>query len=491
MCGRIGWLAACWVLVSADAWGDTALIDAIRNRDQAAIRVLAARAEAVRATAADGTTALHWAARLDDVETVRRLLDAGANPDARNRYGVSPLTLAAINGSEPVVDALLRAGADPNAVLPESGETALMTAARTGKVGPLRMLLAKGAAVDARETTFGENALMWAAIENHAGAVALLAEFGADVNARSSATSFVRRRLGQSELPLGSWTPLMYAARQNSAAAAAALLDAGADVNLTDPNGTTPLVLAIINTHYDLAALLLQRGADPNIADSTGMAALYAAVDMHTLGWAHGRAAPPPPDPGERDSVAIVKLLLEHGANPNAVLAGPKLQRHHTAGDSSLGAGTTPLMRAAKTGDVTMMRVLLERGADPTQRQKDQTTLLMIAAGRGWRGGFDTARDSGTEAEAVAAITLCLEIGLDLDAVNDEGQSALHSSLRRGDSVVAFLIQRGANVNLKDKRGRTPLDLAMSFRDRTEGTLTHPAVVDMLRKAGGAASTRP
>lgn len=483
-------LAACGVLVSADAWGDTALIDAIRNRDHAAIRVLVGRADAVRATAADGTTALHWAARLDDEETVRRLLDAGANPNARNRYGVSPLALAAINGSEPVIDALLRAGADPNVALPESGETVLMAAARTGKVGPLRMLLAKGAAIDARETTFGENALMWAAIENHAEAVKLLAESGADVNARSSGTSFVRRRLGQSELPLGSWTPLMYAARQNAASAAEALLDAGADMNLTDPNGTTALVLAIINTHYDLAAMLLGRGADPNIADTTGMTALYAAVDMHTLGWAHGRAPPPPPELGERDSVAIARLLLKHGANPNAVLDRPKLQRHHTPGDSSLGAGTTPLMRAAKRGDVTMMRLLLEHGADSTLRQKDQTTLLMIAAGRGWRGGFDTARDSGTEAEAIEAIELCLEIGLELDAVNEEGESPLHSALRRGDSVVAFLIQRGANVNLKDKRGRTPLDLAMSFRDRAEGTLNHPTVVDMLRKAGGEASAR-
>jgi ankyrin repeat protein len=206
------------------------------------------------------------------------------------------------------------------------------------------------------------------------------------------------------------------------------------------------------------------------------------------LGWAHGRAAPAPPEPDERDSIDIARLLLKHGANPNATLQRPKLQRHHTGGDPGLGEGATPLMRAAKTGDVVMMRVLLEHGADPNLKLKDQTTLLMLAAGRGWRGGFDTLRDSGTEAEAIAAIELCLELGLDLEAVNDEGQAALHSALRRGDSVVEFLIQRGADVSLKDKRGRTPLDLATSYRDRAEGTLNYPNVVAMLRKAGGSSS---
>jgi uncharacterized protein len=331
---------------------------------------------------------------------------------------------------------------------------------------------------------------MWAAAENHAAAVKLLAESGADVNARSAPTAYVRPQLGQSVLPLGSWTPLMYAARQNAADAATALLAAGADVNLTDPNGTTALVLAIINTHYDLAALLLEQGADPDVADKTGMAALYATVDMHTLGWAHGRAAPAPPQPGERNALDLARLLLKHGAAPNAALTRPKLQRHHTAGDPALGDGATPLMRAAKTGDVAMMRVLLEQGADPTLTLKDRTTLLMLAAGRGWRGGFDTARDSGTEADAIKAIELCLELGLDLDTVNNDGQAALHGALRRGDAVVAFLIQRGANVNLQDKQSRTPLDLAMSYRDRAEGTLNYPTVVEMLRQAG-ATSSRP
>lgn len=486
-----GWLfglmVACAAMAPERTWADTSLIDAIRSGDSAAVRALIGRAGSVDATEPDGTTALHWAVRLDDLDTVGRLLAAGASPNATNRHGVSPLALAAVNGSEAAIDLLLGAGADPNAALPESGETVLMTAARTGKVGPVKALLAAGAVVDAQVTGFGENALMWAALENHAEVVTLLVEFGADVNARSAATSYIRPQLGQSVLPLGSWTPLMYAARQNAADAARALIEAGADVNLADPNGTTALVLAIINTHYDLAAMLLELGADPNIADTTGMAALYAAVDMHTLGWAHGRAAPAPPQPGERDSLELARVLLEHGAQPNAALRRPKLQRHHTGGDPGLGEGATPLMRAAKMGDVAMMRVLLEHGADPQLTLTDQTNLLMLAAGQGWRGGFSTTRDSGTEAEAIEAVRLCLELGLDLRAANADGETALHAAVRRGESVVTFLLEHGAPTDAMDARGRTPLALAMSLRDRSEGTLLYPGVVELLRQASGAA----
>ena len=487
-----GWLVAvCWVIALSTASAETNLADAVKGGNRSAVRALISAKAPVNTVEADGTTPLHWAARANDAEVVRMLLDAGARADHANRYGVTPLSLAAVNGSVPVVEMLLAAGADPNAAVPGSGETILMTAARTGSVPVVKALLARGAKVEATEAAFGEDALMWAAHEDHGDVVRVLIEAGANVNARSAPTAYARKQLGQSVLPLGAWTPLMYAARQNAAKAARALLDGGADINLTDPNGTTALVFAIINTHYDLAALLLERGADPNIADTSGMAALYAAVDMHTLGWAHGRAAPAPPDPGERDSVEIVRLLLARGADPNASLKRPKIQRHHTPGDPGLGEGSTPIMRAAKTGDVTLMRVLLEHGADPTLKQKDQTTLLMLAAGDGWRGGFDTARDSGTEAEAIAAVALCLELGLDLEATNDDGVTAVYSAIRRGDRVLEFLIKRGARLDVKDKRGRTPLDVALSLRDRTEGTMTYPGAIALLRAAGAPASERP
>jgi ankyrin repeat protein len=182
-------------------------------------------------------------------------------------------------------------------------------------------------------------------------------------------------------------------------------------------------------------------------------------------------------------------MLLAHGADPNARLKEPKLQRHHTPGDPGLGEGSTPLMRAAKTGDVTLMRILLEHGADPTLRQKDQTTLLMLAAGHGWRGGFSTARDSGTEEEAIAAVTLCLELGLDIDSPNDQGVTAIFSAIRRGDRVLEFLVEQGARLDVQDKRGRTPLDVAMGFRDRADGTALYPHAVALLRAAGAPAAS--
>jgi ankyrin repeat protein len=459
------WLVALCSVASLCAAGGAdnraELIDAVRLGNRAAAAALLRQPGRVNTPEADGTTALHWAVRADDQEMVQLLLRAGADVKAANRYGVQPLALAAVNGNASIIELLLQAGADPNAALPEAGETVLMTAARTGRVEALQVLLAHGATVNTREGEFGETALMWAAVENHAAAVQMLIDNGADKDARS-ATVPQTARAGRGG-PEGQWTPLMYAARQGALAAARTLADAGADLNATAPGGTTALVLAIINDHYDLGAMLLEKGADPNIADSTGMAALYAAVDMHTLTAYIGRPEPKLPD--QLDSLDMVRLLLARGANPNARLKTRKPPRGQSGGDPSLGEGTTPLMRAAKTGDVVMMRLLLEHGADPNARQKNGTTLFMIASGMGWKGGFETNRDRGTEAGAIEAMKLCLELGADINAVNDDGQTALHGAIGRGESVLEFLAKQGANLQARDNRGRTPLDLAISTRD--------------------------
>jgi ankyrin repeat protein len=294
---------------------------------------------------------------------------------------------------------------------------------------------------------------MWAAAENNSAAVKVLAEGGADVNARSELLKFpefkfITAGMVTTSLPRGGWTALMYAARQGSRDAAQALADAGADLNATDPDGSTALVLAIINAHFDLASILLHKGADPNIADTTGMAALYAAVDMHTLAPMLSRPGPKVTD--ELDAAGLVKLLLEHGANPNVRLKRPIIGRHHDSGDASLGEGTTPLMRAAKTVDVPVMKLLLNGGADITSTQKDYSTTLMlsIAGGRG---------AAASEATIIEAIKLCLERGVDVDAFNGNGQTAVHLAAARGlDRVVKFLAEKGATLDLKDKQRRTP-----------------------------------
>jgi ankyrin repeat protein len=415
---------------------------------------------------ADGTTALHRAVQADEVERVRTLLAAGADARAATRLGVTPLQLAAINGNSTIARLLVDAGAPVDVVLPE-GETVLMTAARTGRPELLTLLLDRGADVNAREKWYGETALIWAAAENHAEAIRALVARGADPNGRSSLLEVPRRRAGQSILPLGHWTPLMYAARQNALEALRVLVERGADVNLTDPDGATALVVAIINANYDAAALLLEQGADPDIADTdASMAALYAAVDMHRLAVGHGRPNPKPS--GELDAVDVIRLLLKHGANPNARLKAPLMQRHHTAGDASLGEGATPFMRAAKSGDVAVMRLLVDAGADPTLTRPNGATALMFAAGLGWRNGSPAAPsyDQGSERESIEAIALCVELGLDLNAMTAAGDTALHAAItgRGSELIIRYLVERGANLQAKNKQGRTPLEAAVSGR---------------------------
>src|SRR4029450_1281074 len=269
-------------------------------------------------------------------------------------------------------------------------------------------LLDRGADPNAKEFGLGETALMWAAARNHAAATRTLIGRGADVNARSTVLKYARPRTPITVLPRGGWTPLMYAARQGAIEAALVLVEAGADLNVTDPDGTTALVLAIINAHYDLAVMLIEKGADPNVADERGMAPLYAAIDMHTLPRLFGSPVPRTND--RHDSLDIVKKLLARRADPNARLKSAALQRLHTPGAPTLSEGATPFMRAAKSGDLIVMKLLLEQGADPQIAQKNQTTALIVAAGIGWKDGGDNLNtlDRGTQADAIEGHKMCL-----------------------------------------------------------------------------------
>jgi ankyrin repeat protein len=467
---RLGvvWLLAVLSAAPAPASGagpSSPLVEAINNRDAKALRLLLDRHVDVNAREADGTTPLHRAARVDDIDAIRMLIKAGASVNASNRYGVTPLMLAATNGSAAAVAALLEADADANAGLPE-GETVLMTAARTGSQEVVASLVAHGADVNARESWLGETALMWAAAENHAGAVRVLAAHGADLNRHSDPTTYQRRTGGQTILPRGGFTPLMYAARQNAIDAAKALAVAGADLDQVDVDGTSALVIAIINAHYDVAAALIEAGADPNLADVTGMTPLYAAVDMNTLQFMHGR--PPSKPSGRLTAVDVAKMLLAYGAEPDAALKTVLLQRHNSPPNRNLGEGTTPLMRAAKSGDAVLMRVLLAAGANPRLRQKTQNTLLILAAGLGRK--FDQNADSleyeyGTEADLLAGVKVCVELGLDLNAVNAAGETAMH--VAAGESIVRYLAGHGARLDIKNKDGKTPYDVAILRKDRT------------------------
>jgi ankyrin repeat protein len=453
---------------------------------------LAASTVIVRAQVeADGATALHRAVQVGDWSAARRLIVAGARVDAANRYGVTPLAIAARQGQTELVEALLAAGASVRAAeagLPE-GQTLLMLAARAGDAVSLKRFAAVGSNPNARETRTGTTALIWAAVANRAAAVRALVEAGADLDVRSKVTAYPHTQsgvlltgkeagvsyVGQTVLPRGGWSALIYAAREGALDAARALIDAGADRNATDPESTSALIIAIINGHFDVARLLIERGADLNLADIKGMTPLYAAVDMHTLGTTFGRPAPPRPVLDQ--SVGVVELLLARGADPNRRLSGPILKRVYDAGDGRLGEGATALMRAARRADAGLMRRLIAAGADATLVQKSGATPVMLAIGAVSAGGGE---EDGrvTEDDASEAVQIALAAGVDVNAAGSNGDTALHAAATTAGglpAVIRLLAAAGARTDVKNKAGRTPLEAAERAREPNQ------AVIALLR----------
>lgn len=464
------------------------LADAIKDGDLTTALSLLKHHVDVNVPQADGTTAIAWAVRENNSDLVDRLLKAGADAKAANRYGVTPLYLACVNGSAPVIEKLLKAGADPNSATTE-GETALMTVARTGSVEAAKVLLAHGADVNAKEQWRQQTALMWAVAESHPDMAQVLIDHGADVNARQVEWHWERQVTKEPRekwMPLGGETPLLFAARQGCVECGQVLVKAHADMNAGDPNNITPLVEALINGHYDFAAFLIDAGADPNIADVTGRTPLYAAVDDHTMPESNL------PAPREVDnkltSMDVVNLLLAHGANVNAQLVKqtPYRTKIDRGADTMLTTGTTALLRAAKAGDVDVIEALLAKGADPKLTTKFGMTPVMAAAGLGTKEEDTTGRRK-TQAEAVASIKLFLDAGADVNAVDRQGDTALHGAAQKGDDqVVQFLADHGAKLDIKDKKGRTPLDAANGLMGNGgfDGTRrdVHASTAELLKK---------
>jgi uncharacterized protein len=436
----------------------------------------------------DGTTPLHWAVRQDDLATAERLIRAGANVKAANRYGVTPLSLACINGNAAMIEKLLKAGADPNTA-GEENETALMTVARTGNVEAAKVLLAHGAKVDTREDWHGETALMWAAAQQHPAMMRELIAHGADVNAISTVVKWDRQTTAEPRekwLPLGGFTPLLFSAREGCLECAKVLAEAHANLNQPDPDGITPMINAIINGHYDVAGFLLEKGADPNLADKTGGTALYAAVDQHTVPASNR----PVPDEShnEMTSLDLINSLLARGANVNVQLKAqqPYRTKVDRGNDTMLTTGTTPVLRAAKAGDVAVISLLLAKGADPKIATRNGINPIMAAAGLGTKEEDAVGRRK-TEKEAIDSIDLCLKAGTDINAVDSRGQTALHGAAQKGwNQVVQYLADHGAKLDVKDKKGLTPVDAAMGLAgglgfDNTTGDV-HESTATLLRQ---------
>jgi ankyrin repeat protein len=451
----------------------------VRRNDAAGVGALAKAAAAgeLDAPGRDSLTPLLFATQANDVEIARLLLEAGADADLSNRYGITPLWLAATNRNPELVALLLEHGAAASAALPH-GETALMAAARAGDARSVELLLQAGADPNVREQSLGETALMWAAAEDHADVVRALVAGGADPDLASTALDlapmdWLQIGMVSTVLPVGGWPPLLFAARENAPNAALALIEAGGDPNVRDPDGLTAMNVAVMNAHYDLAVALLKAGADPDAADRTGMTALYGAVEMATLGVVFGR--PPLPRADEHDVADFVRLALEHGADPNARLSEPILARHHGFPDRSLGAGATPLMRAAKGLDLTSIRLLLAGGASAAARQDDGSSVLHAMATARPRNDADSqkARD---------VLTALVDAGADVEAAAADGQTPMHRAARGANaSFINLLFERGARLDVEDKDGRTPLDIVAA-----PGRSNNPEIAELLRRLAGS-----
>jgi ankyrin repeat protein len=459
------------------------IADAVQSRDMDAARALLKQHVNINATQPDGTTALHWAAHWNDLEAVNLLLRAGANPKIANRYGATPLSEAASAGNAAMIEALLKAGADPKALTTADGETVLMTAARAGNAEAVRILLDRGADVNARENYKGQTALMWAAAERHPAVVKLLLEHGADWKVRSfdRETKMPKLSAASSVSPIarGGFTAFLFTAREGDIESAKAMLDARVDIDQTDVDGTNALVVSLMNKKYTFAKFLLDRGANPNLADVKGRAALYAAVDIRNEDYS---ALPNRKEDDPLPSLEIVKALLDRGANPNLQLTKNLPGRSGMdSGDTTLDEGTTPLMRAARSGDAAVMRALLAKGADPKLATKEGNTAFLFAAGVGYRD----KNTKGTEAEALEGLKVALDTGADVNQTGARGESALHGAAGRGaDSIVQFLVDHGAQLNSKTKQGFTPLDVAMGKNSFAALPVPHDSTVALLRKLG-------
>jgi ankyrin repeat protein len=453
------------------------LADAAEQHDWTRMRSLLKAHAEVNAAQPDGMTALHWAAYHDEAEAVRLLVRAGASVKAANRYGVTPLSLACTNGNAAMADVLLGAGADPNAALP-GGETPLMTAARTGAPDVVKALLARGARVDAKDDRRGQTALMWAAAEGHAAIVQDFIEAGADFKLRT---------------PSG-FTPLLFAAREGRIDVVRVLLRAGADVNETipvegrrrgyggsvPPGGATPLLIAVRNAHYELASALLDAGADPN-ADQPGYTVLHAITAVRKPGV--GDNDPPPDGSGTMSSLEFVRAIAARGANLNA-----RMKKKANLNNTRLNEiGATPFMLAALTADAELMKTLVALGADPLLPNADNSTPLMAAAGLATRS---PGEDAGTESEVLEAVQLALDLGADINAVDKNGETAMHAAAYKNlPKVVRLLADKGATIavwNKSDRFGWTPLAIAVGYRfgNFKPSPETEAAVRDVMIKAG-------
>jgi uncharacterized protein len=529
-------VAACVAVSSLASAAEPTLVEAAERGDRAAAMRLIAKGAKPNVPGPDGTTAIMWAAANGDLDLVRSLINAGADVKLKNHFGTTAITEAAIIGSAPILDALLKAGADVNTRNPE-GETPLMAVARSGKVDAASRLLEAGADVNAKEDFGGQTALMWAAAQGQAEMVKLLASRGANVNARGVIRQWERKVITEprpKDMNKGGFTPLLYAAREGCVDCARHLIAAGADPDLEDPERITPLNMALLNLHFEVAKYLVEAGADLNKWDLFGRSPVYMAADVSTLPVKGNGAMAVIPSEDSVTALDVARLMLDKGADPNIRLKRRPPYRdvpQDRGGDIILAQGATPLLRAARAGDAPFVKLLLEHKALVDLPSKEGVTPLMAAAGVEFGDRVTRGRNRSNDG-VLATMRLLLDAGADINArmVAETGrnpedglsqaavfavaarrrpsqmptataapdQTALHGAAQRGfTAFVKFLAENGADLTIKDSRGRTALDLARGVgvpgirQAAGEGHPETAALLESLMAGKGITATQP
>jgi ankyrin repeat protein len=492
------------LFIAASAWAasnDVRIAEAAMQGDRDAVRALIEQNAQVNGSQGDGMTALHWAAFKDDVETAKMLLAAGANLKATTRNGaLTPLLLACVNGNPAMIEALLNAGADPNSAKAD-GATALMAAATSGNADALKILIDHGADVNATEKVHGQSALMFASALNRPGAIRMLASRGAVLNTTTRVEKLEAQKLDDNGNPLpksdttvnggnttmGGMTALLFAAREGAIEAIKALVEAGADVNeVCAGDKSSPLVIAVSNGHYEAGKYLVEHGANTNLANVDGLTPLYATIDMQyaPVSW-----APNPVTYQEKTSyLELMRALLDHGADPNAKLARKLWFRPTSHNQQWISTvGSTSFWRAAQAADVAAMKLLVEHGADPKIPTAGGTTALMVASGLGFAGNFSQTAPDGW----LPAVKYCLELGLDINAADGQGYTALHGAAYVGDNeLVKYLVARGAKLDARNKLGWSVTDMANAPSLRSSVPVAHPETIALLVNIGAPDLTK-